>query len=372
MTQSITEMTAVEPNHTERSSRLVQVTISVVIVSYNSRDYIDACIASLQRTLPPNAEIVIVDNASPDGTADYIAAHHPSVKLIAHTDNAGFAVGNNLAVAHARGKYIVFINPDTTVEAGWLEPMIDVLEQASNVGLVTPKILLMQNPERVNTCGNTVHLTGLTLCRGVGAPSDAPALDYVTEVNAISGAAFVMRRALYEALGGFDGLLFMYMEDTDLSLRARQMGYKCLYTPHSVIYHDYQLRFGSRKTFYQERNRYIMLLKLLHWRTLALLVPAFILSELVTWGFTLLKDRGNVANKPAAYLAVFKLWKSIMAQRKQTQAVRRVSDHELLAELTYKMEFEQTGRNAISALAHLIFDPLFWTIQRLLLLIVRW
>jgi GT2 family glycosyltransferase len=346
--------------------------VSVVIVTYNSRPYIDACLESLAATLPPAAEIVVVDNASSDGTAAHIAAQHPAVKLIAHADNSGFAVGNNLGVAHASGDYIAFINPDTTVTPGWLEAMIAVLDDDPSVGMVTPKILLMNPPDQVNTCGNTVHLTGLTLCRGVGADRDDPTLNVVSEVNAISGAAFVMRRALYEELGGFDALLFMYMEDTDLSLRARQRGYKCFYTPHAVIYHDYRLRFGPRKTFYQERNRYIMLLKLFDWRTLALLLPALLLAEAVTWGFTLLKDRRNARNKPAAYRAIIREWRVIMARRAETQLMRRVSDRDLLSGLSYMMEFEQTGRNLTSTLAHLIFDPLFWTMQRFILLIVRW
>jgi hypothetical protein len=347
-------------------------TVSIVIVSYNSRRYIDTCIQSLQQNLPRDVEIIVLDNASIDGSAAYLADHYPSVKLISNPINIGFAAGNNRACEDIRGEFIVFINPDTRVTSGWLEPLINTMQSDPQVGLATPKILLMSDPNLINTCGNSVHLTGLTLCRGINQPSETREFAQTSEINAISGAGFVIRRTLFEHLGGFDELMFTYMEDTDLSLRAQQMGYKCVYVPNSVIYHDYLLRFGPLKTFYQERNRYIMLLKLFRWQTLLLMLPLLLLSELVTWGFILTRDRRRLSNKPRAYIAILRLWRLIMAQRRKTQALRQVSDRALLKSLAYRMEFEQTGRDTVSFLSHLIFDPLFWLSRQFLLLLVRW
>lgn len=364
-------MTEVQLNTNRPDEGTVSTLVSVIVVTYNSRPYLDACLSSLQQTLPDHSEIVVLDNASTDGTADYIAEHYPDVKLIANPDNLGFAAGNNLAVSYASGDYFAFINPDTQVEAGWLEPMLKLFEQDPTIGLITPKILLMQDHERVNTCGNNVHLTGLALCRGINKSSSDPELAEAIPVNAISGAAFMIRRELFLTLGGFDELMFMYMEDTDLSMRARLAGYHSFYTPDSVIYHDYRLRFGTKKTFYQERNRYIMLLKLLRWRTLLLMLPTFLFSEAVTWGFIITKDRRNIANKPHAYRSVLDLWGQIMSSRREMQARRRISDREMLEELHFRLEFEQTGDDFVTKLAHLIFDPIFWLMQYVLL-IVSW
>lgn len=356
----------------KRIDPAVCVSVSVVIVTYNSKQYVDTCLTSLLQTLPQRSEIVILDNASTDGTAEYIAAQYPMVKLIAYEDNLGFAAGNNLAVQYSSGEYVVFLNPDTSVEADWLEPMLKLFESDPTVGMVTPKILLMNDPTRVNTCGNNVHLTGLALCRGVNKSCDSSFVAHVTEVNAVSGAAFMMRRDLYLTLDGFDEMMFMYMEDTDLSMRARLAGYKTYYVPESIVYHDYRLRFGRRKTFYQERNRYVMLLKLLRWRTLLLMLPAFLFAEAITWGFTLLKDRSNIVNKPGAYLSIFRMWRGIMANRKRIQALREISDAELIADLDFRLEFEQTGDDFVTKVAHLVFDPVFWLMHRFLLVVVRW
>jgi hypothetical protein len=223
---------------------------------------------------------------------------------------------------------------------------------------VTPKILLMDDPERINTCGNEIHISGLTLCRGMGEPRSAyPQLE---EVGAASGAAFAIRRELFETLGGFDEAFFMYMEDTDLSLRARLAGWRIVYVPESIVYHDYRLTFGPQKTYYQERNRYRMLLKTLRKRTLLALLPALLLAELVTWGFVLLLERRNLGNKLQAYLAVIRDKEQLLQTRQHSQVLRRVSDRQLLAQIQYRLGYEQTGGGWLPRLAHSVFDPLFW------------
>lgn len=179
------------------------------------------------------------------------------------------------------------------------------------------------------------------------------------EVDAVSGAVFAMRRTLFAALGGFDSSFFLYMEDTDLSLRARLAGYRCFYTPASVVARDYRLRVGPQKMYYQERNRYLMLLKTLRWRSLAALLPALLLAELLAWGFVLLRDRANAANKLRAYHWVAHNWRAIMQSRQHTQAGRRCSDRALLASCAYQLDFRQTGAGGAALLAAALFNPLF-------------
>ena len=180
-----------------------------------------------------------------------------------------------------------------------------------------------------------------------------------------------MRRELFEALGGFDGIFFMYMEDTDLSWRARLAGYRCLYVPGSEVYHDYALRFGPRKVFLQERNRYLMLLKGLRWRTLIALSPALLLAEAVTWGFVLLRERRQVANKVLAYAWLLRHWDGVLARRRRTQALRRVRDRDLLVTCSGRLAYEHTGDGLAASLAHALLDPLFGALHRVALAVTR-
>jgi hypothetical protein len=354
----------------EPDERAVIPRASIIIVNYNGRQHLEGCLRSLLGGTDGADELIVVDNASTDGSAERVERRFPDVRVIRNRTNLGYGHGNNVGARRARGQFLVFLNPDTVVEPGWLEPLIKTLESDPHAGLATSRILLLSDPDRVNTCGNDVHLTGLTLCRGMG--KERAAFTTQEQVSAVSGAAFAMRSELFEALGGFDTSFFMYMEDTDLSWRARLAGYGCLFVPQSVVYHDYALHFGPRKTFYQERNRYLMLLKSLRWPTLLLLLPALVLGEIVTWGYVLTREPGRMANKLRAYGWIARHWGRVMESRRQVQAQRRINDRDLIARCATRLAFEQTGSGFVTRLAHLAFDPLFYVLQRLALMVIRW
>lgn len=343
--------------------------VSVLVVSYNSRAYLGPCLAALLAGAGPDVEVIVLDNQSRDGSADFVARAFPQVRLVRAEDNLGFGEGNNAAAALARGEYLAFVNPDAVVAPGWLAPLVAALEADPSVGLATSRVVLHDAPGSLNTAGNSVHVSGITLCRGMGRPADSyPA----GEVAAVSGAAFLMRRSLFQALGGFDGAFFMYMEDTDLAWRARLAGFRCRYVPESVVAHHYRLRFGPHKIFYQERNRYLMLLKSMRWPTLAALLPALLLAEALTWGFVLLRDRANGANKLRAYAWLARHWPEVMALRARTQALRRAPDRALLAVCGDRLDLDQVGGGLAASLASAVCDPLFAAARAAALAVVRW
>lgn len=347
-----------------------RVRASVIIVNYNGRNYLEMYLSSLLSTLTQDDEILLIDNASTDGSAEYVEQAFPQVQVIRNQANRGFGQANNQGARQTAGKHLVFLNPDTRVDPSWLEALVEALEGDPQAGLATSRILLMACPERINTCGNEIHYTGLTLCRGMGMDRDV--FDEAGEVDAVSGAAFAVRREVFEELGGFDERFFLYLEDTDLSWRARLAGYKCLYVPQSIVYHDYTLRFGPAKTFYQERNRYLILLKTLQWRTLLVLWPALLVAEVVTWGFVLLRERRRLANKLRAYAWIIAHWGQVMQSRRQVQALRRVRDRDLISQCTYRLAYEQFDSGPIGRLARLVFDPLFLALHKLALALIWW
>lgn len=342
---------------------------SVILVNYNGRSHLERCLPSVLSTLTPEDELLVVDNGSTDGSADWVEKTFPSVRLIRAPINGGFGYGCNLGAHYARGHYLIFLNPDTTVAPGWLDALVAPLADPQ-VALVTPCILWMGAPERVNAAGNEVHPTGLAFCRGLGMP--ATALSEPEEVAAISGAAFGIRRELWEALGGMDETFFLYVEDTDLSWRAWLAGYRCLYVPTPTVSHDYALRFGEGKFFLQERNRYLLLLKHWRWKTLLLLLPSLLLAEVVIWGFLLLYYPGRWREKLRAYLWILQNWRKTLDCRRKVQALRRVRDRDLLLRCTPCLAYEQTGHTHTAWWAHRVVDPLFRGMYHLALLLVRW
>jgi GT2 family glycosyltransferase len=343
---------------------------SVIIVNYNGGSQILSCLGSLQRHSRIGVEIIVVDNASIDGSPAQIAEVFPEVRLIQVETNLGFGGGSNLGAAAAQGEFLAFLNPDTTVEPGWLEALLAALEANPKAGLATAKLLLMGRPGWVNTCGNDIHLAGFALCRGMDQPTES--YSQTAEVASISGAAFAVRRSLFEQLGGFDPTFFLYMEDTDLSWRARLAGWQIVFVPQSVVYHDYLLNFGPQKTFYQERNRYLMLLKNLRWRTLMVLLPGLLLGEVIAWGFVITRQPDQWRGKLAAYAWIARNWETVMHGRQSVQSLRRMDDSSLLREHSSTLAFEQTGTGLAAQLAHLLFDPLFWGVQRMAARLVLW
>lgn len=342
---------------------------SIVVVSYNKKEDVTRCLASVKQTAHPSFEIIVVDNASTDGSAD-AAAGFADVVSIRSDVNLGFGGGCNAGARRARGEHLVFLNPDTVVEPDWLTALLKPFETQPGVGLVTSKLLMLNEPSRINTCGNTVHLTGLTLCRGLGAARES--FDSDEEVAAVSGAAFAIRRKVFESLGGFDETMFLYMEDTDLSMRARLAGWSSFFAAESVVYHDYSLKLFPLKVFYQERNRYVMFLKSLRWPTLIAMVPALLAAEMITWGFVVLYDRANFANKLRAYRSVGADWWTIMKARRATQETRKIRDHELLLHTSSKLELENAREGRLARFAQRIIDPFFYVLKRLTLAVVRW
>src|SRR5207248_7000405 len=162
--------------------------------------------------------------------------------------------------------------------------------------LATAKIVLVDDPDRIDTCANQVHLSGITVCRGYGRP--ASAYGNVERVLAVSGAAFAIDRDTFERLDGFDERFFMYLEDTDLSLRAALLGVPTWFVPTSRVRHRHVATFGPRKLHWLERNRYLMLAKVWSGETLLALTPTLLLVELLTWGYAMLG--GPVAQRAKA------------------------------------------------------------------------
>ncbi|MBN2387840.1 MAG: glycosyltransferase family 2 protein [Anaerolineales bacterium] len=348
----------------------IPVRASVIIVGYNSRRHLEYGLAGIVASLGAQDELILVDNASSDGSADWVRQAFPSVQLVVSKANLGFGGANNLGVERACGEFVVFINPDTSVDPGWLEALLQALQDDPQVQLATSRIVLMDDPATINACGNDVHLSGITLCRGMGQPADEFALP--GSVGAVSGAAFGMRRNLFLELDGYDADFFLYMEDTDLALRARLVGAQSVYVPSSIVRHAYTLRFGPSKVFYQERNRYLMLLKLYRWGTLLVLLPVFLLGEIVTWGYVLLRERSRPGNKLRAYGWVLVNWKSIMAKRRQVQRLRRIPDRELVGMMVTRLEVTQVDPGWLGRAANGVFSAFFAVLKQWSLLWIWW
>jgi GT2 family glycosyltransferase len=330
--------------------------LSVIVVSYQSRAYLPACLDSIGAQLGEHDELIVVDNGSTDGGAALVREQYPWARLLEGT-NIGYAAGNNRGAAVARGELLVFLNPDTVLRPGALDALAAPFAGDATIGLTTACVVHLRRPEVVNACGNTVHYTGLAYCRGAGRPRAE--FDSSCEVDAVSGAAFAMRRALFEQLGGFDERFFMYVEDTDLSLRARLVGSRCWYAADALVLHDYRPSYTPAKAFYLERNRHMMLLKNLSRRAYRRLLPALVVSELVSGGFMLLHGPRYWSVKPRVYGW---LWRNRRAYTAAQRPDRR-REQQVWRAMTHRLEFGQLANRWLSTIATALFHPTFWMLR---------
>lgn len=272
---------------------------SVVVVGYNSIRYLERCFTALRGLdYPGELDLVFVENGAADGSAEFVRGSFPEVTVVVAEANGGYAAGNNLGAKHARGSILAFLNPDTEVDPAWLSELVRPLLADPTVGLTTSKILMMDNPGIINACGNSISMGGVTWCRGTGMPRDHFAAD--EEVPAVSGCAFAIWRSLFEEMEGFDERFFMYLEDTDISWRARVSGYRCVYVAGSEVLHDYKLKLSPWKMRLMEQNRYRMLAKHLSLRGILGIAPALAATEILTWGYATLNGPGYLAAKAKA------------------------------------------------------------------------
>lgn len=302
---------------------------SVIVVGYNSRRFLDACFgALLNQAYPGDYEVLFIDNTSTDGSTAFVQEHFPGVRVIESGGNLGYAGGNNFGAKFARGDVLAFINPDTQAEPDWLRELVRPLVVDSAIGLTTSKIVLMDNPEVINTCGNDLTLAGITTCRRAGEVAELVEAD--EDVTAVSGAAFAIPADLFRHLGGFDERFWMYLEDTDLSWRARLAGYRCRLAARSVVAHHYTLTLSPGKTRILERNRYQMLAKNLSgWMMLAL-IPTLLVGELLTWSWAALRGPRHLWAKLQAMLWVLGHLLELQPVRHATQTLRRIPDGPIL------------------------------------------
>ena len=311
----------------------------MVIVTYNHARDVQTCLAAVQATVPPGTELLVVDNASADGTPDVVRRSFPGVQVVESGANLGYGGANNLGATRATGDVLVFLNPDTAPRPGWLEALLDALAQAAGPALATPMLLLARDPLRVDTLGNDVHVSGITPSRRWGAP--AASARGTEEVAAVSGACFAIPRSLFWKLGGFDDRYFLYYEDTDLSLRARLVGARCLAVANAQVLHDHSPGFPPAKLRYLERNRYWTLLKLLDWRTFAALLPALALGELLAWALAWREGKAHLRAKAQAWCDVLGWLPDLPASRRQARRYRRLSDRALLEQHSTRLPFAQ-------------------------------
>jgi GT2 family glycosyltransferase len=212
--------------------------VSVIIVNYNGQHLLGALLESLARQTRPADEVLLVDNASSDGSAQFVRETFPWVTVKALLTNTGFAEGNNIGFAQAQGEYVALLNSDTVVGEQWLAELERMLDRDERIGAAVAKIFLDAAHTRIAQVGAEFNNLCNVWGRGFNQP-DHGQFEEPTEVPALTACSAMIRRRALEGEPLFDRSFFMYHEELDLSLRLRGRGYTIVYVPTAVVYHKW-------------------------------------------------------------------------------------------------------------------------------------
>jgi GT2 family glycosyltransferase len=318
--------------------------VSVIVVNYNGADALGRCLEALVADADDaSAEVLVVDNASSDGSdriAEAAAEREEAVRLLRSATNRGYAGAVNVGLAEARGTYVAVLNMDVVVSPGWLDPLIAFLEATPDAGAACPLVVLESDPERINAGGQDVHVTALGFNRWLEQPRER-AGSTPFRVSGLHGAAFLLRRDLFESIGGWDESGFLYHEDVELSWLLTLAGKQIYCVPASIVSHDYHLTMFPNKLFLLERNRWSMLLANTRLLTRLALAPLLGLSELMMWGYCLLRGPSFLRAKLDSYRWISTHRERIRERRRFVDVHRRRSDWGVLRRMHWGYPLDQ-------------------------------
>jgi GT2 family glycosyltransferase len=316
--------------------------ISVVVVNWNRKELLRACLCSLRRQSGVVFETIVVDNGSADGSAD-MAEGEFGARVIRNRENRGFCAANNQGIRASAGEFIALLNNDAEAEPGWLAALNRACGQAPDIGMAASKVLIWEDPGRIDKAGHLIFPDGQNRGRGTGE-LDQGQFDREEEVLWPDGCAGMYRKEMLDRIGGFDEDFFAYGDDAELGLRARIAGWRCLYTPAAIVRHHRGSTLGkdsAHRLRLIERNRVLLTIKLFPW-SLLWLNPLFFAVRVAASVAKAGRGAGDTAHFPGligklrmASAIVRGDWDALrlvprmLRKRAQIRGMRRVSPGEV-------------------------------------------
>lgn len=330
--------------------------VTILIPNYNGKKWLSKLLPTLKKITYSNKEILVVNNGSTDDSATFLKKNYPEVRIVEIRKNRGYAGANNLGAKHSRGKYILFLNNDTEVTPGFLEPLVSKIESDKRIGAIQPQLRHMVKRSVIDSIGSFFTFTGFLYHYGYFQPHKKKKYQKELSVYSVKGACFLMKKKDYIDLGGIDESFVTYVEESDLCHRILLSGKKIIYTPNSVVYHfgggDMSIMTKSEVVIFRSfRNRYVSYIKNLSLRKLIYVLPIhFILCEiLIIMSIFRGKFRQAIASQVGVIGWIPNLGEIIKKRKHIQTRIRKVSDDEIFSSVEVNP--------SLNYYFHFFFDP---------------
>jgi GT2 family glycosyltransferase len=314
----------------------VQKRVSVIVVNWNGRSLLEACLSALCRQTYGNREIIFVDNGSTDDSIRLVRNKFSSVAVVELTENKGFTGGNLEALRIAQGSFIALVNNDVRADDSWLENILQPMLNDPEVGTCASKMLFEETKKtkKINSAGGALTTACVGFDRGFGTEGARYATS--ERVFGAPGAAVVYRRKMLDEIGFLDEDFFLYNEDTDLSFRAQLAGWKCVYVPTAIVYHKSHAtsgRLSNLHVYHHTRNLEFVWIKNMPGWLMARYAHHKLIQEIGAFCYLCLRRRQwrpFFKAKKDALKMLPKMWR----KRREIQKTRRVTNRYIQGLLT--------------------------------------
>ncbi|HEB53521.1 MAG TPA: glycosyltransferase family 2 protein [bacterium] len=310
--------------------------ISAIVVNWNGREYLPGCLDALLAQDPAPAEVIVVDNHSDDGSRELVAERYPGVRVIDTGRNGGPCFARNVGAAAASGDRLLFVDNDVELHAGALAALIGCMDRHAGTALVQARSLCGDAPDVVHYDGGDLHFLGTLVLRNWYRPR-AEAVDPEGPIGAAIALCFLVAKAAYEEVSGFDENLFILYEDNEFSYKLRMRGHAIRLCPKALCTHKAgtvglsvrgDAAYPGRRTYLHSKNRWYVLFTCMRWRTLVLTVPAQLLYGIVYAAFGV--GRGHLGSWLRGKWELLCLLPKALRARGPAQRGRTVPDRDLL------------------------------------------
>jgi GT2 family glycosyltransferase len=318
--------------------------VSIIIPHWNGIDVLSECLDSLKQTSYDSFEIIVSDNASSDGSQDWIRKNHPDVILLENDQNYGYAGGCNRGAEVAKGKYLIFLNNDTIQDPNWLGPLIDRMKSNESIAAIQPKILNYYNRKIFDYAGGAggyMDLFCFPFARGrifLNQEEDSGQYNKAQKCFWASGTAMMVQKDLFITAGKFDETFFAHMEEIDLCWRFHAMGYQIWAEPESIIYHKNAVSLPvhtHRKYYLNHRNSLLMLFGNYSVPVAFYIGFIRIMLEFIALGYSIVKMDWNHMTgiiRSLGWILIHPI--TIMKKRSRFKKIRKVDDKKIMEMLT--------------------------------------
>lgn len=313
--------------------------VSVIIANWNRKELLKPCLDSLYRQTFKDFAIYVVDNGSTDGSVELLRRSYSDVRLIEFPENRGFSVAKNAAIEASSGEFVASLDNDTEADPHWLEELVRILDARPDIGFCASMVLDYYDRSIIDSIGDGYGYIGISFKIG-SEERDTGQFTEPFEVLGASACASIYRRSMLQDVGTFDEDFFAYMEDVDISIRARLAGYRCLAVPSAKVYHiGHATTGGTTSEFSLEmtsKNIYNILIKDIPATLLFPMLPLAVGAQIYLLIVVLATGRhagirkslrGYFRGLGALWRDAPKMWK----KRSEVQRLRRISVKEFFA-----------------------------------------